>query len=309
MKKRRQFGAYAQLVIAKDPMRLPQNLLVLLKNAISSGILHAPRYWRKRTQLEEDDFFENTLHFKQVADGNEPLFHILMACFLKTVRKEMKIKGVKRIFTRNFYIVGGMIQREMTQMCLKMHEDDLESSTEWMKYVEGIEEDHEEWVMDYRGALSAARAARLFVQKGIKVYLPTAFIDIQWRIDLIACVPKKPFGLCVQVKSHQTTPSMNYHLFHNHETNPREEESHKNDYLFVDGVAYFRDQTMSEWIPIEIEIGDSAYASDTIIPTPVMIKALDHMLKSVYAADATKLKPHISAPSEVLTAPLVSDVE
>lgn len=300
MKKSRPIGVYTQLKTTKDPHRLPPNLLEIVKDAISSGVLHAPAIWRKRIQLAEEDFLEVTQNLKKLANDNAPLFHLLMTCFLKTIRKGMRKKGLERIFTQNFYVVSGMIQRELTQMCLTMHADDLESSNEWSKYIEDIEEDHEEWMKDFRGALSAARVARLFTQQGIRVYLPTVYTDIQLRIDLLACVPKKSFGLCVQVKSQPTIPRLNYHLFHDNEVHPREERLQEKDCLFIHGVAYFSNQRIGTWIPIEIKIGDAAYATDTIIPPPVMIEALKRMLHVVYTTDLTTLSTR-STPNDSST--------
>lgn len=282
MKRQRSFGAYVQLNIETDSPRLPSNLLDKLKEAINSGVIQSSKFVRKRTELEEKDFFEVMQHFKKEAQNNQPFFHLLVSCFLKSIRKHMALKGEERIFGRNFYIVCGMIQRELTLMCLTMHEEDLESSREWMKYVEGIEEEGNKWEQDYRGALSVARLARLFAERGIKVYLPTVYIDIQWRIDLIARVPKKPFGLCVQVKTFQTSESLTYRMFENTNIRTNEEDLRDKDCLFVNGVAFFNDHSLGSWIPIEIKVGDAAYPIDTVIPPSTMFPELDDMLKSIY---------------------------
>lgn len=280
MRKHRPVGAYVQLSIPVNPKPLPSNALEVLRDVIVSGMLYASTFWRKRQQLTEQDFTEHTNHLKALSDGNEPYFHLLMAGFLETIQKEFKKRNLHQIKKRNCFMIGGMIQRELTQMCLTMCDQDLENYPTWLKFVIRSEDDYEVWVKEYRGALGAARLARLCMQEEMKVFLPSVFIDIQWRIDLIAQSPKESFGICIQAKSNRTDQLINFRLFHQLETD-RKEYLADNDRLFVDGVSFFRNQNMGLWIPIEITIGDTAYEPNEVSPPQEMRKSFQGLLTSI----------------------------
>jgi hypothetical protein len=286
MRKHRPVGAYVQLSIPTNPRPLPNNALEVLRDIIVSGMLYASSFWRKRQQLTEQDFIEHVNRFKNLSDGNEPYFHLLMVGFLETIQKEFKKKNLHQIKKRNCFMIGGMVQRELTQMCLTMCEQDLENYPTWLKFVIQFDDDFEVWLKDYRGALGAARLARLCMQEGLKVFLPSVFIDIQWRIDLIAHSPKEPFGMCVQAKSSRSDQLVTYRLFHHLEA-AKKEELQDNDRLFVDGVSFFRNQNIGLWIPIEITIGDTVYEPNEVSPPQEMRKSFQELLASVREIHAT----------------------
>ena len=278
MGRQRLIGVHVQTRLADDIPELPEGSLVLLKDAVDAGTLHMSDFWRKRNFFQEHELDEWRNAFEQHADGNAALTHLQMACFLMQLCSDTLHRHFRRRQIDRYFIVLAIVQRELTLACLALSSGNLKHIAGWWKVI-GLK--RTAWMTSVKGANSVARVAHILMQEGIEVYLPTAAIDTDWKIDLIAYCPRAKHGMCIQIKTIRRKRLIWYHL-----ANAPTKEPHghhfSNEQRFKEGVARFRAQNRGIWTSVKLAISSISYETGSIIPCNSMLDAMREMILDVF---------------------------
>ena len=290
MAKRGCKGAYVRIELPDKQFTLPANTIELLKEASEFAVLRAQSIWKlsKRdaldrniyTRIRDDTFQEDRDRFHEISEENTGLFHLLLSVFFTKIREEMVPRGAThKTRIQNSYLVAAMSQRELTRACLCLEEDDVKTIPQIDATALGI--DQHVWETGFSGALSVARVISAFKQYDTEIFFPIAYIDIQWRIDLLVRFPTSGRGLCLQIKTHHNHNNIRYRVIP--EVAPdRMGELSSDDQSFLNGVSEFRNDNFGVWLPLEIGIGSLTYHDLKYVrPTTSIIRAFDRMLEDL----------------------------
>jgi len=288
--KRRCKGAYVRIELPDKRTTLPENTADLLKEAADFAILRAHSIWKmseqnKRgwityIQISEETFREDRERFQEIAEENVGLYHLLLSVFFTKIHQEMEPRAsAHKIRTRNAYLSAGMAQREISSACLCLSEESARTIPQMKSETFGI--DPHIWLTGFIGGRSVARVIAAFMNRGAEIFFPTAYIDIQGRIDLLVRFPVNSLGLCVQIKTFQNLNHIRYRLIPEVPYHQIKELS-EDDQYFLKGVTEFRSDNIGMWFPLEIMIGDASYTQRYIDPPRNITYAFDRMLMDLF---------------------------
>lgn len=279
-------GAYVRVKLPDEQRSLPSNIYDLLKEAVGFARLRAHSIWRMSRQVSEESFLEDQEQFREVAGKNIGLFHLLLAVFFTKMHKEMEHRSpAHKMRIRNRYLVAAMGQRELAHACLSLPDDDVQTIPSWDAEAFGI--DQETWRTNFVGACSVARVICALMQKDADIFFPIAFIDIQWRIDLLVRFKSNRIGLCIQIKNWHLMNHIRYRLVPEL-ANEHFEDLSESDQFFLNGVSSFRNDNTGTWLPLELAIGDHAYRQASIQPPETILSAFEQMLLDLFAKSKQK---------------------
>jgi|GEM_PF-2976086 len=256
---KRHSGLHTRVELPPQPHCLPANIFDLLKDAVDYAAICAVTVWKMKTQIQEDTFDEDRGRFEAISNENAGLYYLLLAIFFSKIHLDIRRrKPTIKNRVRNMYISAALSQRELARAYLHVAENELSAVETWMGA--HLESD-DDWKTNFCGARSVAHAIKLFLQNKAMVYFPSAYADIQHRIDLLVRFPAESVGLCVQIKSRQKhTPT--FRMFEDHEKAEMHDEE-----LFCQGVRDFQIHDPSTWIPIEIHMGKPEILENTMRPS------------------------------------------
>lgn len=287
MTKRHCKGAYVRIELPDEREELVSNFFELLREASEYAILRAHSIWKMSTksstgrtiyiEISDETFREDQERFREIAENNMGLFHLLMAMFFTKIHQEMKPRAsVHKTRSRNSYLIAGMAQREFAHTCLFLKESDAAKIPDICTTAFGIS--GETWRTAFAGGRSVARVIHAFKYLGAETFFPIAYIDIQGRIDLLVRFPAKGLGLCIQIKTANSLKSVQYRFvpevpFH------QKEELTRDDQYFLIGITEFRNQNTGTWLPLEIQIGNMAYTEKYIDPPDSIKQGFEQMFQ------------------------------
>lgn len=262
---KRHSGLHTRVELPPQPHCLPANIFDLLKDAVDYAAIRAVTVWKMRTQINENTFDEDRERFVTIALENAGLYYLLLAIFFSKIYLDVKRFGpTLKVCKRNMFIAAALSQRELTRAYLHVAENELPFIETWVgAHLETSESkfDKDDWRTNFSGARSVAHAIKLFLHNKALVYFPSAYVDIQNRIDLLVRFPSESVRLCVQIKSKQEHPPA-FRLFGDEDPAGGHEED-----MFREGVRDFQIRDPGIWIPVEIRMGRSGTEMNPMCPS------------------------------------------
>ncbi len=277
MAKRSLNGSHVKVLLLRRRTELPDNFFALLKLAFEMGKEGTKPVLKQRDSLNENVFIEQYATFAMHAKEDQGCLHLLRSTFLAGLALQMNRRNItRRIQIRNKFLVSTMAQRELTLGLWHLNEEDTKRASRWYKEINA---DQSWWKRHFFGALTVARLARLFLRAGAEVRLSTPEEDVDWKIDMIASFPGRSEGLCIQVKSNESTEWIVHDTF----DSTNREELPDNTIRLLNGVKAFQKTYRGIWKPIEIELGRKHFQGG-LLPVGHLEEALFHMLDNVLEA-------------------------
>ncbi len=239
--------------------RIPRGIVGQMGLAVLKGRKFGKQIQDAKKTQDRDLFFDGAHQNLDATFPQPGMRHLIHAAFFHGCSDELGVTSHNGLVRQaNSHKAAIYAQQQlMLAYWLIRSSDSKQFEKHLLPHMDGMAQ--AEWIRACIGARAATKVASACHQAGFTVFLPRAYEDMTFKIDLIALHPDDSLhGLCVQIKSASREPHHCSVLCQNLSIEEALQQS-KADIAFAERVQHMRNNfPQNTFTPVKINVGKKA---------------------------------------------------